>query len=131
MSTPGAVTATCLPRLDALKILSSASVADTAITFGSDAGNSGGDFGPALPAAAISTTPFLAAPAKARPIAGSFGPAKLILMILAPRDTDHSRLFRMAKVLPSALLPVTAKARTARICDDGAAPVRRAWPAIS
>jgi hypothetical protein len=45
------------PRLAPLNNLSSTSVAVTAITYGSAPGNSGGDFGPALPAAATRTMP--------------------------------------------------------------------------
>ena len=56
----------------------------TAITFILAAGYSGGDFGPALPAAAIITMPLAAAAAMPRSISASFGPAKLILTICAP-----------------------------------------------
>ena len=43
-----------------------------------------GDFGPALPEAATITIPLAAAAPIPRSINGSFGPAKLILMICAP-----------------------------------------------
>ena len=60
-------------------------VAETAITFGSAAGNCGGDFGPRLPEAATSTAPraWAASSARARP--GSAGPVKLMLMTRAFR----------------------------------------------
>src|SRR5207237_70687 len=79
MSTPGAAMATWRPRLAPENSLSSMSVAVTAITFGSAAGNSGGDFGPALPAAAIRTMPLSCATLNARSSVGSRGPAKLML----------------------------------------------------
>ena len=47
-------------------------------------GYSGGDFGPALPAAATITIPLAAVAAMPRSIKASFGPAKLILTICAP-----------------------------------------------
>src|SRR5262247_2755837 len=57
ISTPGAATATCGPRFACGISLSSTSVAVTPMTPGSAAGKSGGDRGPALPTAAISTMP--------------------------------------------------------------------------
>jgi hypothetical protein len=57
MSTPGAASEIYFPRLAPVNSLSSTSVAVTAITKGMAAGKSGGDFGPALPAAAIKTMP--------------------------------------------------------------------------
>src|SRR5258706_1588217 len=73
MSTPGAATAICGPILEARNILSSTSVADTAITFGSAAGYCGGDFGPKLPEAAIVTMPLPLAAAIWRGKAGAGG----------------------------------------------------------
>jgi len=46
-----------------------------------------GDFGPALPAAAIISTPRSAVAMMPRSINGSFGPAKLMLTICAPCRT--------------------------------------------
>ena len=86
-------------------MLSSASVADTAITFGSAAGYCGGDFGPKLPAAATSTTPSALAAASWRASPGSAGPAKLMLMTRAPWPVACSMPLMMAKVVASALLP--------------------------
>ena len=53
-------------------------------------------FGPALPAAATSTMLRARAAARLRWIAGSAGPAKLMLMMRAPRLAAQSRLRRMA-----------------------------------
>src|SRR5580704_13824304 len=103
MSTPGAATAIYLPRLAPENILSLASVAVTAMTLGSAPGNSGGDFGPALPAAAISTMPLSCAFLSARSIEGSRGPAKLILMMRTPLVAAQSRPLRMLNVVESAL----------------------------
>src|SRR2546430_13404208 len=87
------------------------SVADTAITLVSAPGNSGGDFGPALPAAAIRMIPsslsFLIACCRI----GSRGPAKLILMILAPCATAHSRPLTMFMLVPCAPFSSIPKAR--------------------
>src|SRR5258708_31697697 len=94
---------------------SSASVAVTAMTLGSAAGKSGGDFGPALPAAAIRMAPFCRALAIARAIRGSDGPAKLILTTRAPLDVAQSNPLTMLNVVPSAPLGATPTARTARI----------------
>src|SRR5258707_15378768 len=95
------------------------------MTFGSAAGHSGDDFGPALPAAATRTAPFCRAAARMRPSAGSEGPVKLILMTRAPCPDAQSIDARMLMVEPW----VALKARAARMCTAGAAPVRRARPA--
>jgi len=58
------------------------------------------------------------------------GPEKLMLMTRAPRSTDQSSPFMMAKVVPLSARPVPAKARTARICASGAAPSRRPCAAM-
>src|SRR5258707_60353 len=96
------------------------------MTLGSAAGHSGGDFGPALPDAATRTTPFCFAAASARPSAGSEGPAKLILMTRAPCAVAQSIDEMMLIVEPC----VALKAQAARMRTAGAAPVRRAWPAM-
>src|SRR5882757_6818180 len=114
MSTPGAATAMCGPMLEARNILSSASVADTAITFGSAAGYCGGDFGPKLPDAAISTAGLLGlalAAASSRERFGSYGPAKLMLMMRACCSDAYWTLFRIAMVVASALAPEAPNAR--------------------
>src|SRR6266436_7321140 len=103
MSTPGADTEMYLPRLAPVNSLSLASVAVTAITLGSAPGNSGGDFGPALPAAAISTMPLSCAALRVRSREGSRGPAKLILITRTPLLDAHSRPLRMLKDVLSAL----------------------------
>src|ERR1700712_1462760 len=126
MSTPGADTAICGPILDAENILSSASVADTAMTFGSAAGYCGGDFGPRLPAAAIRTAPRAFAAASSRDNPGSNGPAQLMLMMRACCTEAYSTLLRIAMVVASALEPDAPNARTARIRAAGAAPISRA-----
>src|ERR1051325_5409325 len=105
MSTPGAATAICGPMLEAPNILSSMSVADTAITFGSAAGYCGGDFGPKLPEAAISTAPLALAAASSRDRFGSAGPAKLMLMMRACRSEAYWMLLRIAMVVASGLAP--------------------------
>ncbi|MBA7630858.1 hypothetical protein ES703_38383 [subsurface metagenome] len=87
MSVPGAASAIWTPRFEAVNRRSWASVPLTAITFGLAAGNRGGDFGPALPAAATSTTSRAAVAAMPRSMSMSFGPAKLMLMICAPCST--------------------------------------------
>ena len=84
MSTPGAAIAMWPPRFEAVNNLSWASVALTAITLALAAGYNGGDFAPALPDAATIRMPLAAVAAMPRSIKGSFGPAKLILMICAP-----------------------------------------------
>src|SRR4051812_27286090 len=101
MSTPGAVTATCGPMLEALKIWSLASVADTAITLGSAAGYCGPDLGPKLPAAAISTAPLALAAARCRPRPGSVGPAKLMLITSAFWSVAYFRPLMIAMVVAS------------------------------
>src|SRR5262249_52226261 len=114
MSTPGAATEMYFPRLALANNLSSTSVAVTAITYGLRApGNSGGDFGPALLAAAIKTMPLSYAAWSARSSEGSFGPAKLILMMRAPWRTDQSMPLRILNVVPSPLAAVVEKAFTA------------------
>src|SRR5215813_11049649 len=111
MSTPGAETEMYFPRLAPVNNLSSTSVAVTAITYGSKApGNSGGDFGPALPAAAIRTMPLSYAALSARASEGSLGPAKLILMMRAPSCTDQLMPLRMLNVVLSAVAAVVEKA---------------------
>src|ERR1700719_2554832 len=77
-STPGAATEMYLPWLAPLNRRSWSSVAVTAITLGSAPGNSGGDFGPALPAAPIRMMPFSRAICSACESVGSRGPAKQI-----------------------------------------------------
>ena len=107
------------------------SVADTAITFGSAPGNSSGDFGPALPAAAIRMTPRSFRPLIACSRIGSRGPAKLILMICAPSFTAHSSPLTMFMLVPCAPPVFTPKARTASMRAPGATPSRRWCDAIA
>src|SRR5262249_49367216 len=109
MSTPGAAIEIYFPRLAPVKSLSSTSVAVTAITYGSAPGNSGGDFGPALPAAAIRTMPLSYADLSARPSEGSRGPAKLMLMMRAPSCTDQLMPLRMLNVVLSVVDAVLEK----------------------
>src|SRR5438094_4624294 len=109
MSTPGAATEIYFPRLAPVNSLSSTSVAVTAITYGSAPGNSGGDFGPALPPAAIRTMPLSYAALSARSSEGSLGPAKLILMMRAPSCTDQLTPLRMLNVVLSAVAAVVGE----------------------
>src|SRR5262252_8829328 len=125
MSTPGAATEMYFPRLAPVNNLSLTSVAVTAITYGSAPGNSGGDFGPALPAAAIRTMPLSYAALSARSSEGSLGPAKLILMMRAPSCTDQLMPLRMLNVVLSAVAAVVEKACTASSRAAGAVPSKR------
>src|SRR5258707_14280719 len=110
MSTPGAATEMYFPRLAPVNTLSSTSVAVTAITYGSAPGNSGGDFGPALPAAAIRTMPLSYAALSARASEGSLGPEKLMLMMRTPSCTDQLMPLRLFKLVLSAGAPVPGEA---------------------
>ena len=108
--------------LEARNILSSASVADTAITFGSAAGYCGGDFGPKLPDAAISTAPLALAAASWRARPGSAGPAKLMLMMRACCSEAYSTLLRIAMVVASATGPAGHRRRGWRGFSQPARP---------
>src|SRR5260221_495326 len=120
MSTPGAEIVMWLPMLEPLNRSSLASVADTAITFGSAAGYCGGEFGPKLPEAATSTTPLLCAARRWRDRPGSDGPAKLMLMTRAFCSAAYSRPLRIAMLVASAEEPTALNALMARIRAAGA-----------
>ena len=95
----------------------------TAITFGSEAGNNGGDFGPALPTAAISTiAAFVARPQHQRADRVLRTGKAHIDDARAIAGTAQSSPLRMQKVVPSALPDTGSKARTARIGHFGATP---------
>src|SRR5262245_62793275 len=98
------------PRFAPVHNLSSTSVAVTAITLGSAAGKSGGEFGPALPAAATRTMPLSYAALSARASEGSLGPAKLILMMRAPSCADQLMPLRILNVVLSAVVALAEKA---------------------
>src|SRR5215469_5302096 len=125
MSTPGAATEMYFPRLAAVNSLLSTSVAVTAITKGMAPGKSGGDFGPALPAAAIRTMPLSYVALSARSSEGSLGPAKLILMMRTLSCTDQLMPLRMLNVVLSAVAAVLEKACTASSGAAGAVPSKR------
>src|SRR4029450_13635073 len=98
------------PRFAPVNNLSSTSVAVTAITDGSAAGKSGGDFGPALPAAGIRTMSLSYAALIARASEASLGPAKLILMMRAPSCADQLMPLRILNVVLSAVVALAEKA---------------------
>src|SRR5205085_9834950 len=78
---------------------------------------------------------FLYAASRLRWIAGSDGPAKLILITRAPFTAAQSSPLRILKVEPSPLALADSKARTARMRAAGAEPISLAWatmrPAIA
>ena len=92
------------------------------MTLGSAAGKSGGELGPALPAAATSTIPLPLAFAKASRRRGSEGPAKLILITRAPCAAAQSRPLRNLYVVPSALSARPPNACTVSSPTPGAVP---------
>src|ERR1019366_1298137 len=89
---------------------------------GDTAGMGGGERGPALPTAAISTMPRACALASMSRNIGSGGPAKLILTMRAFLLAAQSRPLRMLKVVPCAPSAVPEKARTASSFTFGATP---------
>src|SRR5258707_7366139 len=130
MSTPGAATEMYFPRLAPVNNLLSTSVAVTAITYGSAPGKSEGDFGPALPAAAIRTMPLSYAALSARASEGSLGPAKLILMMRAPSCADQLMPLRILNVVLSAVVALAEQALTASSRAASAGPTHR-WGAAT